>query len=138
MPPAAGGEVEDLLEPVWSWPERTMLAFFIGEGMPGSRAAATPHVEAPRCVEPGATPPQALGPGPGTPVPSTPNPPPPRTWPPLRGNQPAPRLAGVKATAPPGWPPASPDPGSGDGARPHPGTRPAPRPHQPHKPSATT
>ena len=25
MTPTAGGEVDDLLEPVWSWPERTML-----------------------------------------------------------------------------------------------------------------
>jgi hypothetical protein len=24
MTPATGGEVDDLLEPVWSWPERTM------------------------------------------------------------------------------------------------------------------
>jgi hypothetical protein len=51
MAPATGGEVDDLLEPVWSWPERTMLAFIIGEGMPGSRAAATPQVEEPPCVE---------------------------------------------------------------------------------------
>jgi hypothetical protein len=41
MTPATGGEVEDLLEPVWSWPERTMLTEPVGEGMPGSRAAAT-------------------------------------------------------------------------------------------------
>jgi hypothetical protein len=60
MTPAAGGEVEDLLEPVWSWPERTMLAFIIGEGMPGSRAAATPQVEEPRCVEPNPNPPPEL------------------------------------------------------------------------------
>jgi hypothetical protein len=26
MTPAVGGEVDELLEPVWSWPERTMLA----------------------------------------------------------------------------------------------------------------
>jgi hypothetical protein len=26
MTPATGGEVDDLLEPVWSWPERTMLS----------------------------------------------------------------------------------------------------------------
>src|SRR4029453_15133348 len=60
MTPAAGGEVEDLLEPVWSWPERTMLAFFIGEGMPGSRAAATPQVGEPRGVEPEPPPPPGL------------------------------------------------------------------------------
>jgi hypothetical protein len=26
MTAASGGEVDELLEPVWSWPERTMLA----------------------------------------------------------------------------------------------------------------
>jgi hypothetical protein len=26
MTPASAGEVDELLEPVWSWPERTMLA----------------------------------------------------------------------------------------------------------------
>jgi hypothetical protein len=25
MTPTTGGEVDELLEPVWSWPERTML-----------------------------------------------------------------------------------------------------------------
>jgi hypothetical protein len=61
MTPAIGGEVDDLLEPVWSWPERTMLTEPVGEGMPGSRAAATPQVEEPRCVEPNPTPhPQEL------------------------------------------------------------------------------
>jgi hypothetical protein len=41
MTPASGGEVDELLEPVWSWPERTMPANAIGEGMPRqpSRAA---------------------------------------------------------------------------------------------------
>jgi hypothetical protein len=34
MTPATGGEVDELLEPVWSWPERTMLANTVGEGMP--------------------------------------------------------------------------------------------------------
>ena len=32
MTPATGGEVDDLLEPVWSWPERTMLTEPVGEG----------------------------------------------------------------------------------------------------------
>jgi hypothetical protein len=36
MTPAAGGEVEDLLEPVWSWPERTMLASQSAKGCPAA------------------------------------------------------------------------------------------------------
>jgi hypothetical protein len=41
MTPASGGEIDELLEPVWSGPERTMPANTIGEGMPRqpSRAA---------------------------------------------------------------------------------------------------
>jgi hypothetical protein len=41
----------------------------------------------------------------------------------LRRSAPASRPSPIR-----GWPPASPDPGSGDGARLHPGTRPAPTP----------
>ena len=40
MTPAPGGEVDELLEPVWSWPERTMLANAIGEG---NASAAEPR-----------------------------------------------------------------------------------------------
>jgi hypothetical protein len=36
MTPAAGGEVEDLLEPVWSWPERTMLTTRSAKGCPAA------------------------------------------------------------------------------------------------------
>jgi hypothetical protein len=37
MTPARRGAVDELLEPAWSWPERTMLPT-VSEGMPGSRA----------------------------------------------------------------------------------------------------
>jgi hypothetical protein len=37
----SGVEVDDLLEPVWSWPEPTTLPP-LGAGMPGSRTAAPP------------------------------------------------------------------------------------------------
>jgi hypothetical protein len=36
MTPATGGEVDDLLEPVWSWPERTMLASMAAKGCPAA------------------------------------------------------------------------------------------------------
>jgi hypothetical protein len=40
MTPAAGGEVDDLLEPVWSWPERTMLASTSAKGCPPAEPLA--------------------------------------------------------------------------------------------------
>jgi hypothetical protein len=60
MTPAVGGEVDDLLEPVWSWPERTMLTNPVGEGMPGSRAAATLRSRNHGAMNPNPTPPQEL------------------------------------------------------------------------------
>jgi hypothetical protein len=34
MSPAPRGAVDELLEPVWSWPQRTMPTITVGEGMP--------------------------------------------------------------------------------------------------------
>jgi hypothetical protein len=36
-----------------------MLTEPVGDGMPGSRAAATPQIEEPRCVEPNPTHPRS-------------------------------------------------------------------------------
>jgi hypothetical protein len=44
MTPATAGEVDDLLEPVWSGPERTMLANPLAKGCLGSRAALPPQI----------------------------------------------------------------------------------------------
>jgi hypothetical protein len=44
MTPASGGAVDELLEPVWSWPERTMLATRSAKGCLGSRVAANPQI----------------------------------------------------------------------------------------------
>src|SRR5215217_4978076 len=37
MTPTTRGEVDELLEPEESWPERTMLRAVVSEGMPGNR-----------------------------------------------------------------------------------------------------
>jgi hypothetical protein len=108
MTPATGGEVEDLLEPVWSWPQRTMPTEPVREAMPGSRAAATPQIEKPGASNRTPTHPRSRAP-------------------PLPGDQRAPLPPGVKAKAPPGGLQPALTPGGGDGARPHPGTRPAPK-----------
>src|SRR5262245_6464238 len=47
MTPAPCGEVDELLEPVRSWPERTTLPP-VSEGMPGSRACP-PQIDEPWC-----------------------------------------------------------------------------------------
>ena len=45
MTPATRGEVDELLEPAGSWPERTMLATTVSEGMPRQPScAATPQI----------------------------------------------------------------------------------------------
>jgi hypothetical protein len=36
MTPATGGEVDDLLGPAWSWPERTMLTHRSAKGCPAA------------------------------------------------------------------------------------------------------
>jgi hypothetical protein len=49
----ACGELDDLLEPVRSWPQRTMLDPVVGEGMPGSRACLPQLVRTPvRDIDP--------------------------------------------------------------------------------------
>jgi hypothetical protein len=47
MTPATRGEIDELLEPVRSWPERTTLPT-VSEGMPGSRACP-PQIDEPWC-----------------------------------------------------------------------------------------
>jgi hypothetical protein len=43
MTPATGGEVDDLLEPVWSWPERTMLSHRLAKGCPAAEPLPPPR-----------------------------------------------------------------------------------------------
>src|SRR5918995_1783183 len=56
MTPASGGEVDELLEPLWSWPQRTMPANPIGRGLRPALTPATPTTRA----RPQAPPPRNL------------------------------------------------------------------------------